>query len=332
MREEWRLIRDVLPDYVKVKFDDIVEQRVLGASRHISMIGEMIEAIALEGRKENRETEKVIEDIKKVTAFFMATRGEASQAINNAILLMIHGIDGYASCTVDEAVGKILETKDRYLSTSDKAIEKVVEYAAELAKGMKRIFVYDYSSTVEKFLTRLQHSGNRHTVYIAESRVIDGGVPFVMACQKAGHRIKFIPDAAIMYYLKDCEGVFMGAETFYPDGTGFNTTGSDLVGLVCAHYGIPLYFLTPLIKLDIRPVYGYKRKLVMSDLERKLTCNWSNEIEAGKIDFESPELVPVEAKYINGYVTEKGIIPANQMYHISLAYSRYLRGDENEYV
>ena len=32
--------------------------------------------------------------------------------------------------------------------------------------------------------------------------------------------------------------VFMGAETLYADGTGFNTTGSDIVGLICNYYHI----------------------------------------------------------------------------------------------
>ena len=38
-------IRQILPEKVRQAFDDIVEQRVLGASKHIAMIGEMFEAI-----------------------------------------------------------------------------------------------------------------------------------------------------------------------------------------------------------------------------------------------------------------------------------------------
>lgn len=326
MKEAICEVRNVLPDKAKEAFDSIVEQRVLGASNHILMIGDMIEAIAVQGKEEKKTVKVIIEDIKKVAKFFIATRGEASQAISNAILIMIHEIDKNADLDIETAVDKILETKNSYLKMSREAIEKVTEYAVELAKDMEKIFVFDYSSTVEKFLVHLAKTEKKYTIYIAESRSIDGGFPFVIPCQKAGHAIKYIPDVSVMYYLRECDAVFMGAETFFSDGTGFNTIGSDIVGLVCNHYNIPLYFLTPFIKLDIRPVFGYKKTLGINDLKEKLTKNWDPEIDTKQINFLTPELVGVEAKYIRGYVTEKGIIPSNQMYEISLEYSNNLKG------
>ena len=49
-------IRQILPEKVRQAFDDIVEQRVLGASKHIAMIGEMFEAIADRGLPEQRKS------------------------------------------------------------------------------------------------------------------------------------------------------------------------------------------------------------------------------------------------------------------------------------
>jgi len=327
MKENSLNIRSILPDKVKGLFDSIVEQKSLGASKHITMIGDMIEAIAVQGKEENKSVREIIEDIKKVAEFFIESRGEASQAISNAILIMIHEIDKNADSDIETAVNKILETKDSYLKISKEATGKVVEYAVELAKDMEKIFVFDYSSTVEKFLINLAGADKKYTIYVAESRSIDGGLPFVSPAQMAGHAIKYIPDASIMYYLKECDAAFMGAETFFPDGTGFNTIGSDIVGLVCYHYNIPLYFLTLFIKLDIRPIFGHKKVLVIKDMKEKLVQDWNREIDAEQIDFLIPELVGVEAKYIKGYVTEKGIIPSNQMYEISLAFSHNLKGD-----
>ena len=78
-------IRQILPEKVRQAFDDIVEQRVLGASKHIAMIGEMFEAIADRGLQEHKKPADIIEEIKKVADYFIATRGEASQAVSNAI-------------------------------------------------------------------------------------------------------------------------------------------------------------------------------------------------------------------------------------------------------
>ncbi len=317
-------VRAILPEEAKEAFDAIVEQRVLGAGNHISMVGDMITAIVERGVREQRSVISVIEDIVEVTDYFIATRGEASQAVSNAIRLMVHNIRDYSDWEMDKAAEAILMAKDSYAGTAAAAIEQCVAYGVRLAKDMENIFVYDYSSTVEKFLRRLGENGKDYQIYIAESRVIDGGKPFVKACQDAGHRIKFIPEASMMYYLKECDGAFMGAETFYPDGTGFNTTGSDIVGLICKYYGIPLYFLTPMIKVDIRPVTGGRKNLVFDDLKEKLSASWGGDIKTEGIDFVTPELIGVAPEFIRAFITEEGIIPSGQIYGISMEYSRKL--------
>lgn len=320
-------IRGMLPESVREAFDSIVEQRVLGAGNHISMIGDMIEAIAKRGVDEHRPTAQVIDEVLALADFFITTRGEASQAVSNAILLMIHDIRSCAGMDIEGAAARIIEIKDGYARTAAEAVKQCVAYGVRLAQTMERIFVYDYSSTVEKFLSCLKDNGKQYEIYIAESRIIDGGKPFVKACRDAGHKIKFIPDASMMYYLKGCDGAFMGAETFYPDGTGFNTTGSDIVGLICRYYRIPLYFLTPMIKLDVRPAYGGRKKLVYDDLKDKLTAAWGDGADKEGIDFITPELVGVEPGFIRAFVTEKGVIPSGQMYGVSMEYSRNLRGE-----
>ncbi|WP_313582706.1 hypothetical protein [Lacrimispora sp.] len=320
-------VREILPDNMREAFDSIVEQKVLGASNHIAMVGDMIEAIALRGKEEKRPVSQVIHEILTVSEFFIATRGEASQAVSNAILLMIHNVREYAGMDVESAAEHMIEDKNSYAATAADAVRQCVAYGVKLAEPMQKIFVYDYSSTVEKFLRGLKENGKQYEIYIAESRVIDGGRPFVRACQEAGHKIKFIPEAAMMYYLRDCDGVFMGAETFYPDGTGFNTTGSDIVGLICGYYKVPLYFLTPFIKLDIRPVTGRRKCLVYNDLKDKLTAGWDDDIDKEGIDFVTPELVGVEPGAIHGFITELGVIPSGQMYGISMEYSKNLRGE-----
>lgn len=321
-------IKAILPEEVKKDFDDIVNQVVLGASNHIKMIGKMIESIALEGKTNKNSVEDIVKKIKDVTDFFIATRGEASQAISNAIYIMIKGLNKYSNeDSLEEVVEKIIETKDNYARGAKTAIEEAVSYAVNLAKNMENIFVYDYSSTVEKFLRDIAKNNKKYTIYIAESRIIDGGYPFVKACKEANHNIKFVPDASIMHSLKKCDAAFMGAETFFADGTGFNTTGSDIVGLVCNYYKIPLYFLTPMVKLDVRPIYGGIKTIVYDDLEDKLSKNWDKEIDTSSIDFVTPELIGVPPEHIEGFITELGIIPSRQMYGISLQYNNSMKGE-----
>ncbi|RHW32846.1 hypothetical protein D1B31_21105 [Neobacillus notoginsengisoli] len=325
MRENG-VVRQLLPETVKNLFDDIVYQRVLGASKHIFMIGQMIEAIAKEGKENGAPIDKVVDDILTVSKFFIETRGEASQAISNAINMMVKDIALVKKMDLEDGIKQIISKKDSYAALAKESLDLVVNYSVKAAESMEKIMVFDYSSTVDQFLKKMKREDRDLTVVIPESRSIDGGHAFVKTCLEVGHKVKFIPDAAIMYFLKECDGAFIGAETFFPDGTVFNTTGSDLVGLVCSEFKIPLYVLTPLIKVDIRPVYGYKKVLVENDLSERLASNWKEE-ERGNVDFICPELLGVDPKYITAVITEKGIIPARQLFNVSVGYSKELKGD-----
>ncbi|MEK3888385.1 hypothetical protein [Bacillus sp. FSL K6-3431] len=322
---ELNCARQVLSAEYQEMFDNIVYHRVLGASKHINMIGEMIESIVLDGGENNIPVNAIVDDILTVSHFFKETRGQASQAISNAINIMIKDLEYARNLETKDAVEFILRGKDNYLKGASQALDQVVEYSVEVAKNMKRIMVFDYSSTVDRFLENLEGQ-NGLTVYIPESRSIDGGHAFVRTCLQIGHQVKFIPDAAIMYFLKECEAAFMGAETFFPDGTMFNTTGSDIVGLVCKEFNVPLYVLTPLIKVDIRSIYGYQKVLVENDLTHKLAAHWHMD-EQEKTDFICPELLGVDAKYITAYITERGIIPSHQIFNVSLEYYNELKGE-----
>lgn len=317
-------IRKLLPKSVQEPFDGIVGQRILGASAHIALIGDMIEAIARQGTQLDRPAGETVADIKRVAQFFVETRGKASRAVRNAILLMIHGIDECSGLSAREAEKRIVSAKDDYAQGAARATELCVSYAVELASDMERIFVFDYSSTVDRFLARLTQEGRRRVIVIPESRVIDGGRPFVKTCVEAGHRVRFVPDAAMLDALRGCDAAFMGAETFFPDGTGFNTLGSDVVGVLCEHLGVPLYFITPLVKLDTRPVYGKSKQVVYDDLTEKLSSSWEDDVDVDDIDFVVPELVGVPAHQIKAFITERGVIPSGQMFGPSMDYAAYL--------
>lgn len=323
-------VRSNIPLQNLEEFDGIVNQKILGASTHIKMIGSMIENIAKEGAQQSISTKEIIRRIKKVSGFFVVTRGAASQAISNAIYIMIRGIDQQGQYSVEQAVQNIIAQKNRYEETSFQATARVVQYAVEMLKDKENIFLYDYSSTVDKAVASLPKE-RKYKIYIAESRVIDGGKPFLKGALSINSDIVFFPDAALMHFLKMCDVALMGAETFYADGTGFNTIGSDIVGLACKEFKVPLYFLTPMIKLDIRTLEGYKKAPVMNDVKDKLLSGMDlTKKDFDRIHSEVPELLGVPSEHIAGYVTEKGILPASQMFYPSVLYAKELRGESDE--
>lgn len=314
-REE---LRKQLPQEAAAAFDDIVTGRVLGASRHIRMIGEMMLTVA----GGNLADEEKVRLCLEIGGYFKNTRGKSSYAVVSAINLMTSGF----SAGGKDAASCIPASVQRYFEDSTAHTDAVLRYACALAEPMSAIMVYDYSSTVEKFVTALNH---RVTVYVPESRAIDGGRPFVAPFVAAGHDVRFLPDAAMLTVLPQVQAVFIGAETYYPDGTAFNTVGSEILAELCLLRRVPYYVLTPLVKLDMRATEGIFKPEIGADLAGRLAACWDEDLRT-KTSFYSIELVEIAPRLITAYITERGIIPPAALFQIAREYNDEVNGRRRE--
>lgn len=316
-REE---IRQLLNDKAAALFDDIVNSRVLGANNHIRMIGEIMALTAADGSETG---ESVLGKVRRTAEFFMETRGQQSRAIYNAIRYYIKDLpelERYGESAIRDRISGRIES---YAADAAKDMDALVSYGTHIAEDMDSIMIFDYSSTVDRFVAELE---GRRTIYIPESRALDGGRPFVRTAVEAGHEVRFIPDTTMLVALRNCQAAFMGAETVYPDGTVFNTVGSDILAILCRQVGIPLYVLTPMIKVDTRPVYGYIRLSPMPfDYGPRLAGAWEPDLK-GQVDFKGVKLLEVAPEYIRSLITERGIIPPSAFFHEALGYAQSLEG------
>lgn len=300
-------------------FDDIVKSRVLGASRQTKLICKMFESIA---EDEKNDIHQVKDKITIVANYFKETRGQNSRAIYNAINEVLGEI---YSCFKNSEFNRkeLIEKIENYENVLNGNVEKSAEYAAILCQNVDTIMIFDYSSTVDKFIKKLE---GKKCIYIPESRALNGGKPFLETAQKAGHEIHFIPDTLMLVALKKCQIAFIGAETIYPDGSVFNTVGADILGILCQEINIPLYAISPLIKTDIRNIYGITKEAPMPfDFSVRLATEWTDQEKEG-IDFKGIKLVKIDKKYITGIVTEQGIVPSYAFYQVALDYNKRLEG------
>lgn len=315
-------VRALLPEKSKELFDDIVLSRALGANRQIKLIGQMLTDVAEE---KCDCTAAMLKKVSLVAQYFKDTRGQNSRAIYNAINVMLKPCSNLKEVDQQEAASVLIQSIKNYDCLADKNTARLIDYAVHLCEGMTAIMIFDYSSTVNQFVETL----NPMKIYIPESRALNGGAPFVQSAVNAHHEVHFIPDTTMMHCLKECQAVFIGAETIYPDGTVFNTIGSDLIAAACKVLQKPLYVLTPLIKMDVRPVYGYKRLSPMPyDYQNRLADNWEDCLRE-KVDFNGIKLISLEPNMITAIVSEAGIIPTCSIFETIMNYHRELE-NENE--
>ena len=282
-------------------FDDITFSRVLGASKHTAMIGQML--LSIVDDNDQSDPAAVVERLRAVSGYFKETRGQNSRAIYNAINIMTEGLGRMGDLSVGEIREKIHSQVEGYQAGADENTRRAVSYAAALCEPMDTIMIFDY---------------------IPESRALNGGKPFVKGALEAGHKVRFIPDTTMMEALRECQAAFMGAETLYPDGSVFNTIGSDILAVVCRELGVPLYAISPLIKVDTRPVQGYVRLAPMPyDYGQRLAANWAPEVRE-KVDFTGIKLVKIPPRLISGIISEAGIIPAGSFFDTAMRYGEAL--------
>lgn len=303
-----------LPESAKTLFFDITEYRVLGASRHINLICDIFEKIA-QATKTNADVLSAKVVIHRTGEYLSETRGQASQAVRNAIDVLLAKLDVVDASDPAEfslAVEKVVRD---FKEDSERSTERIIQYASAEMCRFKKYLVFDYSSTVCKYVESLAGSGNEVEIYVPESRTINGGKAYAQAAVNSGLKTYFFPDAAMLHYLEKCDAVLIGAETFNPDGTVFNTIGSDILGMLCERCNVPYYVLTPLMKVDKRSMTGHRKAPVLVDLV-KMYAGLLGEKTAKSVDFRCPELIPVDARYIRAYITEKGVIPAYSLYQL----------------
>lgn len=301
-------------------FDDIVFSRVLGANNHINIIGQLLKSVV---NDKNKEKQQIINNILSVTDFFKGTRGQQSRAIFNAISMITPTKSEMLNLSVGEIRELAIAKVNHYDRSAKENLNAITTFAMQLTNDMETIMVFDYSSTVDRFL----EGSSKKKVYIPESRALDGGHPLVKSSINAGHDVHFIPDTAMLESLKKCQVAFIGAETFYPDGSVFNTIGSDILAVLCQFLNKPIYVLTPMLKVDIRPIQGYIRTSPMPyDFSSRLASQWEDK-EKKHVDFEGIKLILIPSNLITGYITEFGIIPSQAMYSQAIDFHKSLSGD-----
>ena len=166
-------VRQLLNNQSSKLFDDIVNSRVLGANNHIRMIGEIM---LLTAEDESENGKSVLYKVREIARFFMETRGQQSRAIYNAIRYYIKGLDDLENAGEREIRERIANRINAYGAEAAKDMDTLISYGVHIAENLDTIMIFDYSRTVDRFVAEL---GRERTIYIPESRALDGGMPFL---------------------------------------------------------------------------------------------------------------------------------------------------------
>lgn len=306
-----------LPDAVAPLVDLMHSGKELGASRNIRQINDLFCAIA--DSWEVNDGGLLVNTLIATGDYFTENRGKNTPAIGNAIGLVLNGIEEYKKSDISAVKEFIYKKRENYNNKSIENIKKISSYGANLLMNCKTVMPFDYSSSMLAVLKEVAERGKKLNLIIPESRDLDGGRPIVHEATECGHTVKFVIDFAFHNYMRYLDAVIIGAETIFSNGDCWNTVGSYPIALLADYFHVPLYIPTELIKIDGRSFMGVIKTMKVDNYSTIL--NYPDDFKyPNLINVEAPALDNVPAKLISAYITEKGVMPAENLWVASLNY------------
>jgi translation initiation factor 2B subunit (eIF-2B alpha/beta/delta family) len=297
------------PDETTLRFLwQIVDEGVLGASRHVALGNELL--LHILDSVPNRW--EALLRARMAASFIARTRGHDTPVIGNSLTLLLAGLDDIPERERASALRKRIEN---WTGAATARKNRLIASAVAQLGHIRGVMAFDYSSTVSAIVLALAAANRSLTVVVPESRTIAGGARYLQEFLPAGLTVRFLPDAAIEYGLGFCDAVLLGVETLRCDGSFLNTIGSRMTARLARGRGIEVYGCTDLLKLDIRSYSGWRPDPALRSYDKSLLAGLSLN-GVGRAITTAPELEVIPADLTTAILTEHGAVPPQAIWSL----------------
>ena len=214
--------------------------------------------------------------------------------------------------SVDEAKDIILANSARFIKESNEAVQHIAEIGAKRIEDGDTIVTHCNSSVAIGVIAEAHSQGKDIKVYATESRPWRQGILTVNDLSKAGVDTTLIIDSAVRLVMKKVDKVFVGADTITSHGALVNKIGTSQVALAAKEARVQFYTCSETYKFSPISLEGDLVKIE----EREV----SEVVRPGEIPDDVKVYNPVfdvtPAQYIDGIVTELGLISPGSVYDI----------------
>jgi len=207
----------------------------------------------------------------------------------------------------------------KFASDMDKNIELILGYGSNLIREDSIVLTHCHSSTVEKILVRA-HEIKKIKVICTETRPLYQGRITARNLARQGLDVTMITDSAVASRMKDIDIAIVGADVITAQGQLVNKIGTSMVAATAYEYQTPFYSAAELWKYDPMTKTGFARKIEERDRNELLSDLKDRDLkEFEKVKILNPAFDITPAKYINSFITEKGLISPQDISNVAEA-------------
>lgn len=229
--------------------------------------------------------------------------------IHNARSLIIDDIHRVgAGGNVDAVRGYVVRRADLFLRMSEEAVDGLGAIGCNLIEDGQTIMMHSYSQSVMSVFRHAREAGKQFTVICTESRPLRESRFAVNQLTALAIPVTLVLDTAMALAVPGADWCIAGADSLSITGSVANKVGTDLLSILCGHFGRPLYIATEVFKLQRATQQGYP--ILMEQRP-------PGEIVDVAAEFDHPQHLTVRnqffdftpARRIEALITERGLIP-----------------------
>lgn len=224
----------------------------------------------------------------------------------------ISEIAGRPAASVEGIKKRIVRDEAKYLKGMEAAMANIAEFGAMLLPEKGLVVTHCHSSTVTSILKRAHRDGKRIRVVCCETRPRFQGRITAEELAKAGLDVTITVDMGINKFMKKADLVLVGADAITAMGDLINKVGTSALARIARMNDVSFYSAAELYKYDALTIYGEREEIEERDKKEV----WERPPRGVKVS--NPAFDATAARYINGYITEMGVVPPQAMYSVAM--------------
>jgi ribose 1,5-bisphosphate isomerase len=189
--------------------------------------------------------------------------------------------------------------------------KKLASYGAKLIPDGALVLTHCHSSSSTKILIQAKKMRKKFSVVCFETRPRFQGRKTAAELAKAGIDVTLTVDGAMNLFMKKADIVFVGADSVTSRGDLINKIGTSTLAHIARMNDVSFYSAAELAKYSPMTMHGEREKIEERDPKEV----WDRPPRGLKI--RNPAFEATASKYINGYVTEMGVIPPESFFSMA---------------
>jgi len=287
----------------------IKDMEIRGAGRIARACASCIKDVAISGKWDCLDAMK--KDVTDAKTKIIASRPTAVSLLNG----VQYTLKGFGDCKdVCEAVNLITKNSDDFVKLSEEAVKRIGTIGARRIKDGAVIMTHCNSSAALACIKEAHRSGKKIKVYATESRPWRQGILTVNELAKEGIDVTLIIDSAVRSVMKKVDIVLVGADTITSNGALINKIGTSQLALAADEARVPFVVCSETYKISPQTLFGDTVTIEERDI--------SEIVRKGEVPDSVKVFNPVfdstPARYIDGIITEIGIVSPGSVYEIMI--------------